>query len=184
MKIRNSISKIFYILIDFPLGKIFLSKTQNGLCLIKFLGDYRSQNSLSDSVTELTNFILEQNDQAFSQEKELFSSYFNGERVDFSQLKIDFIFGTKWQKKVWRETRRIPYGETRSYKFIAQEMNIKGYQCIGQALGKNPLLIVIPCHRVVKTDRSIGGFSAGVELKKYLLELENISFLGPNTGQN
>jgi methylated-DNA-[protein]-cysteine S-methyltransferase len=74
---------------------------------------------------------------------------------------------------VWEKTRLIPYGKTRSYSWVAEQMGKpRAVRAVGQALGKNPLPIIIPCHRVIANNERLGGFSGGVEWKRYLLDLE------------
>ncbi|PLV56989.1 methylated-DNA--[protein]-cysteine S-methyltransferase [Thermotoga sp. SG1] len=102
--------------------------------------------------------------------KEL-EEYFSGKRREFS-FPVE-IRGTLFQKKVWEEVRKIPYGETRTYGEIAEKLNTSP-RAIGQALAKNPLPLYIPCHRVV-SKRGPGGFSAGLEWKKFLIDLERDS---------
>jgi methylated-DNA-[protein]-cysteine S-methyltransferase len=81
--------------------------------------------------------------------------------------------GTEFQKRVWSETRRIPYGEVRSYAWLAgQTGNPMGFRAVANALGANPLLLFVPCHRVIKSDGRLGGFSCGVEWKELLLDHE------------
>ncbi len=81
--------------------------------------------------------------------------------------------GTAFQKAVWRELQKIPYGETRSYEDIAVAIgNQKAVRAIGQANGRNPIMIVVPCHRVIRKNGDISGFACGVEAKRYLLNLE------------
>lgn len=76
-------------------------------------------------------------------------------------------------RKVLQKIREIPYGEKRSYSWVAEEVGLKrGSRAVGQALKRNPLTIIIPCHRIIKKDGKIGGFSKGVMLKKELLEME------------
>jgi methylated-DNA-[protein]-cysteine S-methyltransferase len=99
--------------------------------------------------------------------KEL-EEYFSGKRKEFS-FPVE-IRGTSFQKKVWEEVRKIPYGETRTYREIAEKLNTSP-RAVGQALAKNPLPLYIPCHRVV-SKRGIGGFSAGLEWKRFLIDLE------------
>ncbi|MFB0564721.1 MAG: methylated-DNA--[protein]-cysteine S-methyltransferase [Candidatus Aminicenantaceae bacterium] len=164
---------LFYSSLRFSLGHIFLAKSKKGLSLAQFV---RDKNQLEILIKSLKNKhpVLSLNESKFLQEKELFERYFKGENEDFTSLLIDFISGTSYQKKVWLETRKITFGETRSYKFLAQQLNHKGYRSVGQALAQNPLIIVIPCHRVIKSDGTLGGFSAGLKIKKYLLQLEGI----------
>jgi len=97
--------------------------------------------------------------------------YLTGKRKSFS-LPLD-LRGTDFQIKVWNELMKIPYGQTRTYKDIAESIDVpKGYRAVGNALNKNPILIVIPCHRVIGSDGKLTGFRGGLELKAKLLELE------------
>jgi methylated-DNA-[protein]-cysteine S-methyltransferase len=84
-----------------------------------------------------------------------------------------FIEGTEFEKKVWNTLRKIPYGETRTYKWLAEEIgNPHAFRAVGNALGKNPIPIIFPCHRVIETDGSLGGYSPGTDIKRRLLEIE------------
>jgi methylated-DNA-[protein]-cysteine S-methyltransferase len=99
-------------------------------------------------------------------------AYFKGDLKDFRQ-KIKFVSGTAFEQKVWLALRKIPFGETRSYKWIAERTGSPmAVRAVGQALKKNPLPIILPCHRVIASDGSIGGFSCGVDIKKLLLRYE------------
>jgi len=98
--------------------------------------------------------------------------YFSGHRTTFPD-KLDLSQATHFQREVWEITRLIPYGETRSYAWVAEQIKKpKAVRAVGQALGKNPLPIIVPCHRVVASDGKLGGFGGGVEMKRYLLSLE------------
>jgi methylated-DNA-[protein]-cysteine S-methyltransferase len=102
--------------------------------------------------------------------------YFRGKPVDFED-KLDLSSGTKFQKKVWASCRSIPYGQTRSYGWIARQIGKPGAsRAVGNALGKNPIPIIIPCHRVLAADGGIGGFSGGLSAKLRLLKLEGVKF--------
>jgi methylated-DNA-[protein]-cysteine S-methyltransferase len=99
-------------------------------------------------------------------------AYFAGMLKAFRQ-KIKFIVGTAFEQKVWKALSGIPYGETRSYRWIAERAESpKAVRAAGQALKKNPLPIILPCHRVIASDGSIGGYSGGIEVKQWLLRLE------------
>lgn len=103
---------------------------------------------------------------------ERLKAYFSGKKVEFPD-KVDLSGATPFQKRVWQAARFIPYGETRSYLWIAEKIGKPGAaRAVGQALGKNPLLIIVPCHRVVASDGGLGGFSGGLEMKRRLLEIE------------
>ena len=99
------------------------------------------------------------------------SNYFKGETIP-KDLPLDLI-GTAFEKQVWHELYKIPFGQTKSYKDIAMLIqNPKAYQAVGNAVGKNPILCLIPCHRIIKSDGSIGGFSSDIHLKVDLLHFE------------
>ena len=99
-------------------------------------------------------------------------AYFAGHKVTFPD-QLDLTMATAFQREVWEITRLIPYGETRSYKWLAEQIKKPGAgRAVGQALGKNPLPIIIPCHRVLASNSSLGGFSGGLEMKRYLLARE------------
>ena len=111
-------------------------------------------------------------DDFFADLMERLRSYFAGRRVDFDD-ELDFSAATAFQLGVWRLTRLIPYGETRSYGWVAEKLGKAGAgRAVGQALGKNPLSIIIPCHRVVTSDGKLGGFTGGLRMKRLLLRLE------------
>ena len=100
------------------------------------------------------------------------SGYFKGFDKGFKQ-KVQFMEGTEFEKDVWKALNNIPFGETRSYKWIAERIGRPGAsRAVGQALSKNPIPIVIPCHRVIESDGSMGGYSGGVNIKVRLLEME------------
>ena len=101
--------------------------------------------------------------------------YFEGKKVDFSE-KLDLQSATPFQQEVWRLTRSIPHGETRTYGWVAAKLGRpKSARGVGQALARNPLPIIIPCHRVVGFGKSLGGFTGGLEMKSNLLKLELLS---------
>jgi methylated-DNA-[protein]-cysteine S-methyltransferase len=103
-------------------------------------------------------------------EKQL-SEYFKKERKVFS-IKLDPI-GTEFQLTVWNKLLQIPYGETISYQELASRIGKKNAsRAVGNANGKNPIPIIIPCHRVIRKNGSFGGYAGGLKVKKYLLELE------------
>jgi len=102
---------------------------------------------------------------------ERLKAYFAGKRVEFPD-ELDLSSATNFQRQVWRITKLIPYGETRSYGWIAKRLGKRGARAVGQALARNPLTVIIPCHRVVASDGKLGGYSGGLGVKKSLLRLE------------
>jgi len=104
--------------------------------------------------------------------REELDAYFSGRPVSFT-IPIWFAWGTPFQRAVWEAIRTIPYGQTRSYSWLARAVGRpRAYRAVGQAVKANPMPIIIPCHRVVRADGTIGGFTPGLELKIRLLELE------------
>lgn len=103
--------------------------------------------------------------------KRQLAEYFDKKRRRF-ELPLH-LSGTDFQLRVWNALTEIPFGETRSYKDVAEMAGSpKSCRAAGNAVGKNPFLIVLPCHRVIASDGTIGGFSADIRIKKYLLEFE------------
>jgi len=141
--------------LDSYLDGLTLEATNSGLCGIRF--DAPSQpDKPGPCVVEAARQLRE---------------YFLGERAVFDfPLAPD---GTPFQLEVWRALMKIPYAETASYRDIAIAVNRpKGFQAIGQANTRNPLPMVVPCHRIINADGSMGGYGGGVDRKRILLELE------------
>ncbi len=107
--------------------------------------------------------------------------YFSGQRQNFSlPLRPD---GTDFQCRVWSALLDVPYGSTVSYRDLARQVGSpRGYQAVGQANGRNPLPILIPCHRCLAADGSLGGYSGGLDIKRFLLQLEGIEYLEAKKG--
>ena len=146
-----------------PLGPLFLVANPKGLC-----GVYFDQQSF-----EVVKSLSQQNEshQVVLKAVAQLTEYFNGERQSFD-LPID-VKGTGFQKQVWTALTKIPYGKTKSYREIALEIkNPKAFRAVGTANGKNPLGIIVPCHRVIAADGTLGGYAGGLDKKKHLLELE------------
>lgn len=145
-------------------GELYLAWTRNGLSELWLPGRWQ---------------WLE--DAAFGPEAKLpaawrktLSSYFAGKAVDFRELPVD-LHGTTFQKKVWRELRKIPHGRVRSYGAIARSIRSpQAMRAVGGANGANPVAIVVPCHRVVREGNALGGYTGGVAFKRQLLELEGM----------
>ncbi|MBQ9851352.1 MAG: methylated-DNA--[Ruminiclostridium sp.] len=144
--------------IQSPMGPLTLFAENNRLTALVF-GDFGGYDHLP--LFEMARRQLEE--------------YFAGVRQNFD-LPLD-PGGTDFQRRVWRALLDIPYGKAISYKELARRVDRpKGFQAVGQANGKNPLPILIPCHRVIAADGSLGGYSAGLDRKGFLLELEGISY--------
>lgn len=99
--------------------------------------------------------------------------YFKGERKTFGVKINPGVHGTPFQQSVWEELRQIPYGETISYKTLAERISGSNYsRAVANANGKNPISIIIPCHRVIASNNTLGGYTGGLDKKKLLLSVE------------
>ena len=115
--------------------------------------------------------ILEKDTNILKNTERQLSEYFSGKRNTFD-LKLNSK-GTDFMKKVWRELLNIPYGETRTYKEIAEKIgNPKGARAVGMANNKNPIPIIIPCHRVIGKNKKLVGYALGLDMKEFLLNFE------------
>lgn len=101
--------------------------------------------------------------------------YFDGNDKPFLLEYLDFSEATPFQKKVWRQLQKIPFGGVKSYQWVAEKIGVpKGPRAVGQANSRNPYPLLIPCHRVISADGSLGGYSSGLTLKKKLLVHEGV----------
>lgn len=151
--------KISQLTIDTPIGLLEIIATDESIVGVKPVD--HEENVAGDAVA---------NDLVQKCRVEL-EEYFAGKRKNFDLPLAGE--GTDFQKQVWEQLQRIPYGETRTYGEIAKMMGRpKASRAIGMANHNNPILILVPCHRVIGADGSLTGYAAGIEAKKYLLEFE------------
>ena len=102
-------------------------------------------------------------------------AYFSGHQANFPD-GLDLSGATDFQREVWEAARLIPYGETRSYRWVAEQIKKpKALRAVGQALGRNPLPVIVPCHRVLASNGQLGGFTGGIDMKRRLLNLEGVT---------
>ncbi|MCL2718366.1 MAG: methylated-DNA--[protein]-cysteine S-methyltransferase [Lachnospiraceae bacterium] len=140
-----------------PIGPLTISVNEKAVTGLQF-GDLTGQSCETDN--KLLEEVIRQLDE-----------YFAGQRKEFG-LPLE-PSGTDFQKKVWQNLQKIPYGETRSYGEIAKMSDSpKGFRAVGMANNRNPIAIIIPCHRVIGADGSLTGFGGGMENKEFLLKLE------------
>src|SRR5690606_4653700 len=122
-------------------------------------------------VRQFGRFEWRRNPAALREARDQLNAYFAGTRRTFD-LELD-LRGTPFQRKVWDELARIPYGETRSYKQVAEAIgHPSAVRAVGMANHHNPVSIIIPCHRVIGSDGRLTGYGGGLEIKTFLLELE------------
>jgi methylated-DNA-[protein]-cysteine S-methyltransferase len=164
-KFRNNVKQWVYVLQETPLGPLWLTFTERGLAALEFAGD----NSLSLGWADTLPLHLIPHTETARRE---LGSYFNAVPTDFATLTLD-PYGTPFQLRVWQELRRIPYGTTISYAELARRVgNPKASRAVGQANAVNPIPIIIPCHRVINANGSLGGYSSGPDRKRWLLRHE------------
>lgn len=143
------------------MGKIIIVDNGVAITYIDFGDKFEEEVEIKESVLTKETF------------KQL-SEYFNGKRKEFN-LPLDPV-GTKFQKSVWMALLNIPYGETRTYKEIAIKVgNEKGARAVGMANNKNPISIIIPCHRVIGSNKKLVGYAGGLHIKEKLLDLERLN---------
>lgn len=164
---------VFYTVFKNPIGLTGLAATKKGL--IRIANKIASEKAFEKLLVKNLGFQIKKNPKYFSILIEQFQSYFKGELRSF-KFPLDLRPGTHFQKKVWESLLTIPYGVTRSYKWLAKSINNpNSARAVGNANGQNPLSIVIPCHRVVRENGELGGYTGGVQIKRYLLGLEKAS---------
>ena len=156
--------QLFFMEIDSPVGVLKL--VANDISLIAVLWENETPNRV-----RLAELIENKQHPILLETQKQLSEYFEGQRKIFD-LPLNFE-GTEFQQKVWQALLTIPFGETRSYKDIAEQIgNVKAVRAVGAANGKNPISIITPCHRVVGANGKLVGFAGGLENKDVLLKLE------------
>ncbi len=164
-----------YTILHTELGWLGLMASARGLCCLtlpqpsapvarRLLGDRINQSTRSPDL--------------FGDLAKRLRAYFSGCQVAFAD-ELDLSGATPFQRQVWQITRRIPCGETRSYLWVAGQMGRPGaVRAVGQALARNPLPVIVPCHRVVGRDGRLGGYRGGIEMKRRFLQLEASASIG------
>ena len=148
-----------------PVGRLKLVASKHGLAAILWENDDPKRVRLAPLVEDKNHPVL------LEAENQL-NDYFAGKLKKFS-LQFDFA-GTEFQKKVWRALAAIPFGETRSYGEIAKQIRRpKAVRAVGAANGRNPISIMVPCHRVIGSNGKLTGFAGGLEIKAFLLKTES-----------
>lgn len=170
---KNTVIESCYTTMPSPFGEVTIQACEEGLLGVWFatyttkptdLGEYIESGQLTEQISDNGKLVLAR---ALSQLKQ----YFNGELSSFD-LPLAAT-GTEFQQKVWHALTTIPYGETWSYQDLANAIdNPKAVRAVGLANGKNPISIIVPCHRVIGKNGKLTGYAGGIECKKGLLEAE------------
>ena len=156
--------KLAFIEMASPVGTLKLVAHETALVAVLWENENPKRVRLAELVEQADHPVL------LETQKQL-TEYFAGKRQQFD-LPLDFA-GTEFQQKVWQALLSIPFGETRSYRDIAEQIgNIKAVRAVGAANGKNPISIIAPCHRVVGTNGKLVGFAGGLDNKDILVRLE------------
>jgi methylated-DNA-[protein]-cysteine S-methyltransferase len=162
--VKNSETTRNQLVVASPVGKLRLIASDKGLVAI----DVRNVKTSNDQVKNAAAQKI------LSATKKQLEQYFAGKRTAFD-IPLD-LEGTDFQQLAWRALCRIPFGKTISYGDQAKNIKKpKAFRAVGSANGKNPIPIIVPCHRVVASDGSLGGYSLGLKMKKQLLALEGVS---------
>ena len=164
------VEKIFYADIESPMGTLWAAQSKKGLIRLNLPCDEKKfLNELSTQITDEPEYRPSKLDELSL----WLDDYFKGENTKYKGT-LD-LRGTDFQKKVWRAIYRIPYGKLTSYGLLAKAIKKpNASRAVGNAVGQNPIAIVIPCHRVVWNNGGIGGFGGGLHRKRFLLNVEGI----------
>ncbi|UIJ76345.1 MULTISPECIES: methylated-DNA--[protein]-cysteine S-methyltransferase [unclassified Acinetobacter] len=158
--------QLSYQFLNSPVGQLKLVAHETALVAVLWENENTNRVGLAALVEDLQHPILLKTAQQLNE-------YFAGKRQQFD-LPLDFE-GTAFQQQVWQALLTIPFGETRSYKQIAEQIgNVKAVRAVGAANGKNPISIIAPCHRVVGANGKLVGFAGGLENKEILLKIEKL----------
>lgn len=161
--------ELYYAIFNTPAGRVGILGSAAGLRRVTLPG--RSSGDIRRLLGVSTNQAALSPDR-FHSLMERLGAYFAGNKEAFPD-RLDLSAATGFQRAVWEATRLIPYGETRSYAWVAEQVKKpKAARAVGQALGRNPMPVVIPCHRVLASNGGPGGFSGGLAMKRHLLLLE------------
>ncbi len=158
-----------YTIVDSRLGRMLVAATPRGICMVSFGSD--DAVLLNALEQEYPKAHIVPGDQRMTEWVAAMLAYLEGSSP-ILDLPLD-VQATAFQRRVWEELRRIPYGETRTYSQIARSIGSQAaVRAVGRACATNPVSVVTPCHRVLRSDGSLGGYRWGLERKKLLLEIE------------
>lgn len=160
----STVDRIYYTFLDSPVGAFLVAGTENALTMTSFSSGHRQRRPEPGWIAD---------EGPLRTPLDEFEAYFAGEPVEFkSPVRLE---GTAFQRSVWEALLTIPYGSTASYGEIAQSIGRpKAARAVGAANGANRLPVIVPCHRVLGSDRSLTGFGGGLEAKETLLRLERL----------
>nr|WP_263312739.1 methylated-DNA--[protein]-cysteine S-methyltransferase [Mammaliicoccus sp. Marseille-Q6498] len=153
-------------------GNMIAIADETHLLLLHFINKSDIEKERSYLIRTTNQDILDESNNVLNQLEQELNLYFEG-KLDKFTVPIKFNFGTPFQQKVWQALCDIPYGETISYKQLAENIGQPtAFRAVANANGKNHLTILVPCHRVIAADGGLGGYSSGIERKELILNIE------------
>jgi len=165
---RGRLVDVAYTTVDSPLGPLVVAATGKGLVCVHYGDD---SDVLEELATKISPRVLHVPGRLDTVRREL-DEYFDGKRKRFA-FKIDWRLMGPFQQKVLKATKAIPFGKVATYRDVATKAGApRGSRAAGNALGANPMPIVVPCHRVIRTGGGLGGYTGGLHRKEFLLQLE------------
>ncbi len=174
-KLKSPVS-FYYTFYSSPLGLTGIAGSEKGL--LRLILDLPDESHFIQYLKNTFQCECVKNPDFFRNVVQQLDQYFSGDLENFD-CKLDLSRGTPFQQKVWRQLASIPYGKTQSYLTLAKAVGRpKAFRAAGNANGKNPLPLIIPCHRVVHKNGGLGGYTGGLHIKRYLLDLEKNSLNG------
>ena len=163
---------VAYATADSPFGPLLLATTPRGLVKVSF-PIFDTDETLADLAARISPRMIEAPAQLDEVRRQL-DLYFEGKRTEFD-LPLDWQLSKDFRQRVLRAIDRIPYGQTRSYREVATSAgNERAVRAAGSACGSNPIPIVVPCHRVLRSGGALGGYGGGLPMKRALLQLEGV----------
>jgi len=170
---KSKAAPIKFSVFETPLGLTGIASSPKGLCKIKL--NISCVDEFEETLRDFQDAVPHLDSASFSQIIRQFDRYFDG-KLRKIECPLDISKGLPFQRLVWSALQKAPYGETRSYQWLAAAIgNPKACRAVGTANGKNNLPIVIPCHRIIRKNGDLGGFTGRLHLKRYLLDLEKTS---------
>ena len=167
---REGLIDVAYSWVDSPLGRLLVARTDKGLARISYVGEHEDL-ILEDLAARISPRVLEAPARVDDVRREL-DEYFDGRRRGFD-VPLDWSLTSGFGRRVLKATARIPFGKASSYQRVAAAAGSPGgSRAAGNALGANPIPIVVPCHRVLRTGGALGGYTGGLDKKTWLLTLE------------
>lgn len=179
----TAMETLAYRLMQSPVGPLFLAASARGLVALEFDTRLPGQQTIRpnprDLRVESRALLFQEAEEAMRRYIRELEQYFAGERREF-EFPLD-LRGTEFQLSCWQALLAIPYGEVRTYADIARAVGRpRGFRAVGMANNRNPVAIVVPCHRVIASDGSLCGYGGGLQIKRKLLELEGARIFEPS----